>query len=108
MMRTPFIPSRTTRSPIPSPLLPSAELVVFPETFVPYYPYFSFVLPPVLQGAPHLKLMERAVVVPDALFASVSVLESPGRIGFLFVPPAAAAAALRPPGRLVAFVVVAA
>ena len=21
------------------------ELIVFPETFVPYYPYFSFVLP---------------------------------------------------------------
>ncbi len=25
-----------------------AQLVVFPETFVPRYPYFSFVLPPVL------------------------------------------------------------
>ena len=24
-----------------------AQLIVFPETFVPYYPYFSFVLPPV-------------------------------------------------------------
>ena len=22
------------------------QLAVFPETFVPYYPYFSFVLPP--------------------------------------------------------------
>ena len=42
-----------------------AELVVFPETFVPYYPYFSFVLPPVLQGAPHMKLYEEAVVVPS-------------------------------------------
>jgi hypothetical protein len=27
-----------------------AQIAVFPETFVPYYPYFSFVLPPVLQG----------------------------------------------------------
>ncbi|TFF25097.1 Nit6803 family nitriliase [Jiella endophytica] len=43
-----------------------AQLIVFPETFVPYYPYFSFVLPPVLQGPPHLKLYEEAVVVPSA------------------------------------------
>ena len=42
-----------------------AQLVVFPETFVPYYPYFSFILPPVQQGAPHLKLVEEAVVVPS-------------------------------------------
>ncbi len=42
-----------------------AQLVVFPETFVPYYPYFSFILPPVQQGAPHLKLTEEAVVVPS-------------------------------------------
>ena len=41
-----------------------AHLVVFPETFVPYYPYFSFVKPPVSQGPEHLKLYERAVVVP--------------------------------------------
>ena len=41
-----------------------AELVVFPETVVPYYPYFSFVLPPVLQGKPHLQLYEEAVTVP--------------------------------------------
>jgi aliphatic nitrilase len=40
------------------------QIVVFPETFVPYYPYFSFVKPPVLQGPEHLKLYERAVVVP--------------------------------------------
>ena len=26
-----------------------AELIVFPETFVPWYPYFSFVTPPVLE-----------------------------------------------------------
>ncbi len=41
-----------------------AKLVVFPETFVPYYPYFSFVLPPVLMGAEHMKLYEEAVTVP--------------------------------------------
>ena len=42
-----------------------AEFIVFPETFVPYYPYFSFVLPPVQQGAPHLELMKEAVIVPS-------------------------------------------
>ncbi len=44
----------------------SAQFIVFPETFVPYYPYFSFVLPPVLQGPPHLELYKEAVVVPSA------------------------------------------
>ncbi len=48
-----------------------AELVVFPETCVPYYPYFSFVKPPVLQGAEHLRLYERAVVVPGPVTARV-------------------------------------
>ena len=41
------------------------ELIVFPETFLPYYPYFSFVLPPVSQGAEHLRLYQEAVVVPS-------------------------------------------
>lgn len=48
------------------------QLAVFPETFVPYYPYFSFVLPPVLQGAPHLRLAERAVVVPGPVTQAVA------------------------------------
>ncbi len=43
-----------------------AQFIVFPETFVPYYPYFSFVLPPALQGPPHLELYKEAVVVPSA------------------------------------------
>jgi nitrilase len=41
-----------------------ARLVVFPETFVPWYPYFSFVHPPVTTGAEHIRLYENAVVVP--------------------------------------------
>lgn len=49
-----------------------AELVVFPETFVPYYPYFSFVLPPVLMGKPHLKLYEEAVEIPSPATDAVS------------------------------------
>ena len=42
-----------------------AELVVFPETFLPWYPYFSFVLPPVLSGGEHLRLYDNAVAVPS-------------------------------------------
>jgi nitrilase len=42
-----------------------AELIAFPETFVPWYPYFSFVLPPVQRGAEHIRLYDEAVVVPS-------------------------------------------
>ena len=41
-----------------------AELVVFPETCIPYYPYFSFIKAPVVIGAEHLLLIEQAVTVP--------------------------------------------
>lgn len=44
-----------------------AQLVVFPETFVPYYPYFSFIRPPMLAGAEHMKLYELAPVVPGPM-----------------------------------------
>ena len=40
------------------------ELAVFPETFIPYYPYFSFVAPPVLAGKEHMRLYDHAVEVP--------------------------------------------
>lgn len=40
------------------------EIAVFPETFVPYYPYFSFVEAPVVAGKEHLRLYENAVEVP--------------------------------------------
>jgi nitrilase len=49
-----------------------AQLVVFPETFVPWYPYFSFVLPPVLTGAEHIRLYENAVVVPGPATQAVA------------------------------------
>ncbi|HXK17517.1 MAG TPA: nitrilase-related carbon-nitrogen hydrolase, partial [Polyangiaceae bacterium] len=42
-----------------------AELVVFPETVVPYYPYFSFIKAPAVIGAEHLLLLEQGVVVPS-------------------------------------------
>ena len=48
------------------------ELIVFPETFLPYYPYFSFVEPPVRMGKPHLALYEQAVVVPGPTTEAVA------------------------------------
>ena len=49
-----------------------ARLVVFPETFVPWYPYFSFVHPPVLTGGEHVRLYENAVVVPGPVTDAVA------------------------------------
>ena len=51
-----------------------AQIVVFPETFVPWYPYFSFVLPPMLQGAEHLRLYEESVTVPSAETDAIAAL----------------------------------
>lgn len=48
------------------------ELAVFPETFIPYYPYFSFVAPPVAMGKDHLRLYELAVEVPGPITARLS------------------------------------
>lgn len=49
-----------------------AQLIVFPETFVPYYPYFSFIVPPVFMGKEHLRLYEEAVEVPSPATDAVS------------------------------------
>jgi len=51
-----------------------ARLVVFPETFVPWYPYFSFVHPPVLTGAEHIRLYENAVIVPGPVTDAVAAM----------------------------------
>ena len=48
------------------------ELIVFPETFVPYYPYFSFVYPAVACGPEHLRLYEEAVTVPGPIVDAVA------------------------------------
>jgi nitrilase len=48
------------------------QLIVFPETFVPYYPYFSFVQPPVLMGKEHMRLYEEAVEIPSPTTEAVS------------------------------------
>ncbi|MEO0408634.1 MAG: Nit6803 family nitrilase [Cyanobacteria bacterium P01_A01_bin.135] len=49
-----------------------AQLIVFPETLIPYYPYFSFIQPPVLMGQEHMRLYEQAVVVPGPVTDAVS------------------------------------
>lgn len=48
------------------------ELIVFPETFIPYYPYFAFIQPPVMMGKEHMRLYEEAVVVPSQVTEAVS------------------------------------
>lgn len=48
------------------------ELIVFPETFIPYYPYFSFIQPPVLMGKEHMSLYKQAVEVPSLVTEEVS------------------------------------
>ncbi|HTH94143.1 MAG TPA: Nit6803 family nitrilase [Rhodocyclaceae bacterium] len=60
-----------------------AQLVVFPETFVPYYPYFSFVQPAVQMGAAHLKLYDWAVTVPGPVTQAVG--EAARRAGAVVV-----------------------
>ncbi|MGF1589728.1 MAG: Nit6803 family nitrilase [Pleurocapsa sp.] len=48
------------------------QLIVFPETFIPYYPYFSFIQPPVLMGKEHMRLYEEAVEIPSSVTEAVS------------------------------------
>ncbi|SAL37442.1 Nitrilase/cyanide hydratase and apolipoprotein N-acyltransferase [Caballeronia turbans] len=48
------------------------QLIVFPETFVPYYPYFSFVRAPVASGPDHMKLYEQAVGVPGPVTQAIA------------------------------------
>lgn len=48
------------------------QLIVFPETFVPYYPYFSFVRPPVQSGSDHLRLYEEAVAIPGPVTEAIA------------------------------------
>jgi nitrilase len=49
-----------------------AELVVFPETVVPYYPYFSFIQAPAVMGKEHLRLYDEAVTVPGPTVDAVA------------------------------------
>jgi nitrilase len=41
------------------------QFATFPETIVPYYPYFSFIEAPSEMGAEHYKLLDQSVIVPS-------------------------------------------
>jgi aliphatic nitrilase len=42
------------------------QFATFPETIIPYYPYFSYVLAPFALANEHLRLLEESVKVPSA------------------------------------------
>ena len=42
------------------------QFATFPETIIPYYPYFSFIQAPFMMGKEHQRLLEQAVTVPSA------------------------------------------
>jgi len=50
------------------------QFATFPETVVPYYPYFSFVQAPyqIVSGREHLKLLDQAVTVPSPATDAIS------------------------------------
>ena len=50
------------------------QFATFPETVVPYYPYFSFVQSPyqIIAGREHLKLLDQAVTVPSPATDAIS------------------------------------
>jgi len=49
-----------------------AEMVVFPETFLPWYPYFSICHGPALIGEEHIRLYKNAVVAPGPVTEALS------------------------------------
>lgn len=57
------------------------EFATFPETVVPYYPYFSFVQPPFrnIGGGEQRKLLEQSVTVPSS--ATEAIGEAAGQAG---------------------------
>jgi putative nitrilase len=59
------------------------ELIVFPETFLPYYPYFAFVEPAVLMGRSHLALYEQAVTVPSPALDAITAAARQHRLHVL-------------------------
>jgi nitrilase len=50
------------------------QFATFPETVVPYYPYFSFIQPAykIIAGREHLRLLDQAVIVPSDATAAIS------------------------------------
>src|SRR6201996_248040 len=57
------------------------QFATFPETVVPYYPYFSFVQSPYKMAAEHLRLIEQSVTVPsDATLAIGEACKQAGMV----------------------------
>ncbi|MFC9840609.1 nitrilase-related carbon-nitrogen hydrolase [Rhodococcus sp. NPDC127530] len=48
------------------------QFATFPETVVPYYPYFSFVQRPFEIGVEQLRLLDQAVTVPSAVTHAIA------------------------------------
>ncbi len=50
------------------------QFATFPETIVPYYPYFSFIQPPYqnIVGSEHQKLLNQAVTIPSPTTDAIS------------------------------------
>lgn len=50
------------------------QFAAFPETVVPYYPYFAFIQAPyqIIAGGEHLKLLDQAVTVPSPATDAIS------------------------------------
>ena len=50
------------------------QFATFPETVVPYYPYFAFIQAPyqIIAGGEHLKLLDQAVTVPSPAIDAIS------------------------------------
>jgi nitrilase len=47
------------------------QFATFPETVIPYYPYFSFVQPPYAMGPEHQRLLDQSVTVPSAATSAI-------------------------------------
>ena len=56
------------------------RIAVFGETLVPYYPYFSFIEPPVSSGKEHQRLYAEAVEIPGPIFHRLSRLAADHRM----------------------------
>jgi aliphatic nitrilase len=48
------------------------QFATFPETIVPYYPYFTFLQAPYELGPQHLRLLDQAVTIPSASTAAIA------------------------------------
>jgi nitrilase len=57
------------------------QFATFPETVVPYYPYFSFVQSPYKMGREHYRLLDQSVTVPSD--ATLAISEASKRAGMV-------------------------